>query len=177
MASKIDSSKPFILAGLSFGGLIAGEICKFLKPEKLILFSTVKTSTELPALYRLAGRLSIYRILPGNIPRISLPLLYWFLGPADNPARELLRSFLDQTDPVFLNWALREICCWKNRDVYHPHTQIHGEKDRVFPLSLVNADRVIKNGTHFAVFNDADQVNRILQEELTLDERLYSRVI
>ncbi|NEU07390.1 alpha/beta hydrolase [Flavihumibacter sp. R14] len=168
LASKIDTSKPFMLAGLSFGGLVAAEICKFLKPEKLILFSTVKTSAELPALYRLAGKLKIYRIAPRKILRVSLPFLYWFLGPADKSARELLVSFLDHTNPVFLKWALREISCWKNTEVFLPHVHIHGENDRVFPLSLVNADHVIKGGTHLAVYNDADQINQILTEELAV---------
>ena len=41
MASEIPKNEPFILLGLSFGGVIAQEICRILKPEKLILLSSI----------------------------------------------------------------------------------------------------------------------------------------
>jgi len=171
LATKIDASKPFMLAGLSFGGIIAAEICKFLRPDKLILFSTVKTAAELPALYRLAGSLKLYRILPRKIFSVMLPFLYWFLGATDEAGRKLISSYLEHMDPVFLKWAVREISCWKNSDVFQPHIHIHGSKDRVFPIGLVNAGQTLDEGTHFSVFYEADRINRILAQELSIPKQ------
>jgi surfactin synthase thioesterase subunit len=39
----IDTSKPFVIWGTSMGGMVAIELCKHVKPQKLILISTVKT--------------------------------------------------------------------------------------------------------------------------------------
>ena len=172
MANSIDANKPFMLAGLSFGGMIASEICKFLKPEKLILFSSVKTAAELPALYRLAGKLGLYKIIPGKIYKLTLPFLHWFLGVSDNAGRLLLSSFLDHTDPFFLRWAIREISCWKNTTVFQPQLHIHGDRDRVFPIDLVAGVQTVTGGSHFSVFNDADHINEILARELPAEVRM-----
>jgi pimeloyl-ACP methyl ester carboxylesterase len=171
LARKIDGSKPFMLAGLSFGGMIATEICKFLEPEKLLLFSTVKTAAELPALYRLAGKLKLYRILPAKIFKITLPFLYWFLGATDEHGRKLISSYVERMDPLFLKWAIREITCWENKEVFEPQLHIHGGGDRVFPISLVKAGHVMSEGTHLSVLYDADRINRILAQELIITKQ------
>jgi len=177
LARRIDAGRPFMLAGLSFGGMMAIEICKFLRPQKLILFSTVKTAAELPALYRLAGKLKLYNILPWKIYRLSLPFLYWFVGANNEASRTLLRSFLEHTDPGFLKWAVGEICSWKNTEIFSPYVHIHGEEDVVFPYKGLRAGHTIKGGTHFAVFDDAERINTILAEELGVFEpdRIKSR--
>ncbi|HEY0056061.1 MAG TPA: alpha/beta hydrolase [Pedobacter sp.] len=93
LAEEIDTSMPFILAGLSFGGIIAAEICNYLKPEKLILFSTVKHRKELPLYYRIAGRLKLYKFIPPRLFRLTLWFLYWFFGPL-KPHRKSINQFV-----------------------------------------------------------------------------------
>ena len=171
MAAAIDSAKPFMLAGLSFGGMIATEICKFLKPEKLILFSTVKTAAELPAFYRFAGKLKLYRVFPPKTYKTVLPFLYWFLGAHDDEGRKLISSFFDKMDPLFLKWAIREITCWRNFKTFEPHLHLHGGLDRVFPISSIDATHIISAGTHLSVFYDAERINEILGDELNPNKK------
>ncbi|HUH33128.1 MAG TPA: alpha/beta hydrolase, partial [Daejeonella sp.] len=152
--------------GLSFGGMIAIEISKFLKPEKLILFSTVKTRLELPSLYRLAGKLRLYKLLPDRAPTYALGYLNWFFGPLDQEGRALIAAFQRQTDPVFLKWALKQISRWRNNTSISPHIHIHGSKDRAFPVKLTNADYVVRGSGHLCVFTNAAEVNEILVKEL-----------
>ena len=52
MGEKIDASEPFILIGLSFGGMLAIEISKIKPPVELVLISTIHISDELPILYK-----------------------------------------------------------------------------------------------------------------------------
>jgi len=168
LARKIDASKPFLLAGLSFGGIVAAEIGKFLKPEKLILFSTVATGQELRRVYRLSGNLRLYRLLPTIFMRLTLPIAYWFFGPLDTEGKTLIADYVLKSEGVYLRWALGQISRWKNNDIYHPHIRIHGSLDRAFPLDLLNdVNYVIEGGGHTCVFTHAEEINEILREELT----------
>ena len=41
ISGSIDDSQPFILVGLSFGGIMATEVIEFVSPHKTILISSV----------------------------------------------------------------------------------------------------------------------------------------
>ena len=72
LSSVINKNEPFGLLGVSFGGLIATEISKKLKPELTILISSAETKFELRTFYRLIGKLGIIKQLPAkkfNPPR------------------------------------------------------------------------------------------------------------
>lgn len=60
----IDTSKPFYLGGLSMGGMITVELCKYLNPEKIILISTTKDEAEFPWYIQLNRWLPLWRITP-----------------------------------------------------------------------------------------------------------------
>ena len=45
MAKTIDTSRPFILIGYSFGAVIMQEMTLFLKPEKCVIISSFKSSS------------------------------------------------------------------------------------------------------------------------------------
>lgn len=167
LARKIDATKPFLLAGLSFGGIVAAEICTFMKPEKLILFSTVTTKHELGPFYRIAGKLHLYRILPTLFMRLSLPAAYWFFGPLDIEGKNLIADYVLLINGFYLRWCLGQISCWQNTSVFHPHIRIHGTEDRVFPLtSQTEIKHVIRDGGHTCVFTHADEVSEVLRKEL-----------
>ena len=170
LSAFIDSSKPFMLAGLSFGGIVAAEISKILKPERLILFSSVMTCDELPKVYRAAGRSKSERLLPDGFITLFRPFLYWFLSPLDKESRSLIEAFLRTNDPVFSRWALGQISRWQNKEIFEPHLHIHGSQDRIFPSNLTQADYLIKGGGHFSIITHADEINQLLKKELQLNE-------
>jgi pimeloyl-ACP methyl ester carboxylesterase len=169
LSEEIDSSEPFILVGLSFGGMVAIEISKIVKPFKLILFSTVRKRTELPLLYRLAGKLRIYSVLPYKLFSLGLPLLYWFFGPLDKEGKVLISKFLRQTDSGMLTWAFKQISRWKNMEVPAENIHIHGGRDRVFPVRLCKPEHTIQDAGHLCVFTHAAKVNAILKGYLSFN--------
>ncbi len=57
LTQQIDTSETFVLAGLSLGGIMSVEIAKRLAPLCTILISSIPVSSQLPRLYRLAGRI------------------------------------------------------------------------------------------------------------------------
>ena len=50
---QFDTSKPFVIVGLSFGGIIAQEISKLITPQKTILISSVYHHKQFPWFYQL----------------------------------------------------------------------------------------------------------------------------
>jgi pimeloyl-ACP methyl ester carboxylesterase len=164
MAGAISKEEPFVLGGLSFGGMVAVEICKFLRPEKLILFSTVASNESLPWYYRLAGRARLYKLLPQNPPRPFMPFLFWFFGPLNKSGRDVLRYFASLIKPNFLKWALTQISTWQNTERPCDVISIHGEKDRTFPLRYIRKPgHIIKGAGHLAVYTHAREVSDLLE--------------
>ena len=62
MATAIDTSKPFVLVGLSMGGMVSIEIAKFTQPKLVILISSIKSIDELPWYYKLGGTFQLDKI-------------------------------------------------------------------------------------------------------------------
>jgi hypothetical protein len=76
---QIDSPNP-IIAGVSFGGVIANEISKLIPVKQVILISSIRSRSEMPWLFRLAGNLNIHKIIPFNLARKANRLLRWPFG-------------------------------------------------------------------------------------------------
>ena len=74
--------------------------------------------------------------------------------------------FLGEGDPDFIEWAIDAMLCWKQAKRIDNLIQIHGDKDKIFPVKRNKASHIIKNGTHLMVFNRADEVSGIINQHL-----------
>lgn len=162
LAVKIDTTKPFVLVGLSFGGIMAVEISGFMKPEQIILLSSTATFKQLPWYYRLAGKLRLHRLVHPQLLKTANPLFYWLFGTADHAHKKLLKQVLIDTDSRFLTWAISCILKWdhavKPENMYH----IHGSADKVLPIKFVQPDAVV-NGGHLIVYMQHEEVSALLE--------------
>ena len=59
----IDTSNPFYLMGVSFGGMICTELSKLISPVKTFLISTCKTRQELPWFIKTLKHIPIHLVL------------------------------------------------------------------------------------------------------------------
>jgi len=153
-----------ILIGMSFGGIMAIELGKIMKANKIILISSIASFDELPLIYRLAGKTRIHRLLTGGVLKSSYRLMNWVMGATDPIRKELLAHMLRDTDERFLRWALHKIVTWKNSTVPSNVYRIHGTNDRVLPLR--HADFIINNGGHLSVANRAEEVTLFIRKIL-----------
>lgn len=162
MASQIHESNP-ILMGLSFGGILCIEIAKLMPVQKVILISSIPTDKQLPLWMKAAGKLQLHRIVPLN-PHTKLlqPVQDFFIGAKGLKEKEIVRRYRQQVQMDYLKWAIDAILKWKNdwkpQHLYH----IHGDADKIFPVSKVKPDHVVKGGTHFMIFSKAKDVNDYL---------------
>lgn len=160
---QIVDKKP-ILLGLSFGGIMAIEIAKLIETKKIILISSAQTKKDIPAFYRLLGRLGITTLVPASFFKNANSLTYWFFGVESTHEKALLKSILEDTTPDFLAWAIHTIVNWRHSarlpNVYH----IHGTADRVLPLRKV--DYRIQDGGHFMILNKHKEITQLLNSVL-----------
>ena len=161
LSSKIDQSQPFILIGVSFGGLVATEISKVLKPRLTILLSTVEVKSELPLLYRLFGKTRIIEIIPTFLFEIPPLVAIWLFGAEDEV---LLRGILKDSDKRFTKWAVNQLVNWNNEERLQSILKISGSKDKLLPPDKSNI--IIENGAHFMIVDRSEEVSKIMNNHL-----------
>ncbi|MCZ4222300.1 alpha/beta fold hydrolase [Pedobacter rhodius] len=172
LSKSIDQSKPFSLVGVSFGGMIAVELAKLLEPKVTIIISSTLLSKHLPFIYRLAGKLGLIKIVPANILKSSNSIIQnYFFGTKLKEERELLKNIIEDTDAHFLKWAIGSILSWKNNTKPKKLFQIHGTNDKILYTNKVEPDFSIKGGTHFMVYQKANEISALISK-LILDEKI-----
>ncbi len=161
LTEQINKEEEFGILGVSFGGIIAIEIAKLIEPKKLILISSVETSNQLPQHLILFGKTKVLDILPNTLIKPPRSILGYLFG-AEN--RSLLFQIILDTKPEFIRWALNTIVNWSNDLNRTEIIRIHGTKDRLIPLKG-NAI-MVEDGGHFMIVDKAEQISKILNEQL-----------
>jgi len=164
LLNQIDLSEPFVLLGVSFGGMIAVEIAKITSPDKTFLISSAKKYTEIPFLYRLMGKLGLHKLLPSAFLKWANPITYFFFGGHEEDEKKLLKNILKKTDAHFMKWAIDQIVNWKNTDVPENIVQIHGTHDRILPCLETEEPILLANTGHLMIYQEAAQVSQIINE-------------
>jgi len=159
---------PLILGGVSFGGMLAYEMARYLKPDAVVLIASCRTQKALwPT--RVWGRWllplipvqawSVAKLLSGPVLRI--------MHRGSVAKRELLVAMFKESDSRFMHWTLQAILRWEPTPLEGvPVFHIHGGRDPLIPARRVEADVVIPNGGHLINVTHADQVNAFLAKAL-----------
>jgi esterase/lipase len=165
MSESIMDENP-VLMGLSFGGIMSIEIAKHIAAEKVILISSVKSSKEIPAWMKLAGRLKLNKLFPMRPNKLFEPIQNYNLGATTAEEKEMARTFRENVSPQYLDWAINQVLNWKNNwqpaSLYH----IHGNADRLFPIKKIHTNFVVDKAGHLMIMNKSREVNRYLEQIL-----------
>ena len=171
LSNVIDRSGLFGILGVSFGGLVATEISKQLKPKITILISSAETRDELAWFYRISGKLNLLRFLPERLFRPPMWLINWLFG---TKKKELLKKIIHDTDLGFAKWAVQELIRWKNRQRLEHCLKISGANDRMMPPAKSDNTVLIPGGTHFMIVDRAREISDLINkkiEQRTTDNR------
>jgi pimeloyl-ACP methyl ester carboxylesterase len=166
LRSQVKTDNP-ILIGLSFGGIVAVEMAKFIRTEKIILIASVKTCREMPPFYRNRSLLKLRSLLPNWMLTRPNFIINWLFGTETRSDRRLLAGILHDTDPVFLKWALGTIITWDNMVVPNNVIHIHGTDDRLFPFKYVKDVIPVESGGHFMTVNKPGELNGLIRNGLS----------
>jgi pimeloyl-ACP methyl ester carboxylesterase len=163
LRSQIKTEEPTLI-GLSFGGILAIEMAKQLQTERVVIISSVKTHNEVPFVFRLLAPLRLHRLVPASAFTQPNTILHHAFGCKDEQSKKLLNNILRDTDPDFLKWGMEAIMLWKSTTQLRNLVHIHGTADRIFPYKNAHCDIIIKDGSHFMIFDKAKELTAILQK-------------
>lgn len=163
---QIDQSQPFILIGVSFGGILAIELNKYLKPEKTLLVSSAVNKFFIPVAFRVIGQSGLFKILPKFLLKPPMCLLNRLFCESEPKFKMILKSIISETNRDFLRWALTEIANWDNREAIKNLVLIHGTKDKLLSYPAVHNPITIQNGGHFMVLDRANEISEVIKKAL-----------
>ncbi len=165
LALVVDPSRPCVVGGASFGGIVALEMAPRLQTVACVLIGSVRSPAEFSWRWRRLrplAHLGPDRIgwLAGVLVRVGKRWL------PRGTARRLQR--LSRPEAAFVRWALCAVLRWqpssavKRVRVFH----IHGEADRTLPVELTRPDVVVPGGSHALSLFNAGEVNDFLRRVL-----------
>ena len=164
LSLQINTEEPFGILGVSFGGMLAVEMSKFLDPEKLILISSAKSYKELPIIVRISRRVGVHYLITPWLIKI-IPFAGKIFGVSKKDKR-FFDKMIDETPKGHLKKTIRSILHWKNTVIPSEVIHIHGSQDKVIPIKKIQRPTAIEGGGHFMLYNMADQVGEIINEYL-----------
>lgn len=166
MAENIDTSQPFVLVGYSFGAVIIQEMNKFVTPVKNIVIASMTNESEIPPMFRLGRKIRFAERFPWWSLVDKQAVKEWMARFIYHVKPDEMSEFVSYTDPVYTQWAVREILNWTPTvqcpNLYH----IHGTRDQMFPCKYVKNAYLVKDGDHLMLLKRAKKITPILTEIL-----------
>lgn len=164
MAESIPSSE-CLLVGVSFGGVVAQEVARIIRPQQCFLVSSIRHPRELPRVGRLlrhvTGRTTPLILQAAGHVGSLIPRFIWRSGTLR------LRYFTGPHGDWF-RWATSEVINWKpaSDDLQTTLIQIHGQQDRTFPIKYLEPDVVIEEAGHaLAISHPREVADLILNRQ------------
>ncbi len=165
--SQIDTSVPFCLLGVSFGGMLCTELSKIISPQKTFLISTCKSRKELPWFIKMMKHISLHKIISEKQHRKMAYQGRWMIGFGKTYIPEFLGMVNSMTENYF-KYCINIIVNWEGKEPLKNSIHIHGDADRLLWYKYVKPDYTIKQGSHAMVVFKAEEINTIVKKELNL---------
>ena len=162
LSAQIDTTLPYIIIGVSLGGMIATEMCEFMHPEKVIIISSAKCHDELPGRYKFQQHFPIYKIVSGRMSKAGAKILQPVVEPDRNKEKETCKCMLNDKDPDFLKRTIKMILEWERTGYSSNIIHIHGDNDHTIPIRNVKYNYMVKNGSHMMVLTKGEEISKIL---------------
>lgn len=162
LSVQIDTTSPFILIGVSIGGMLSSEINEFLNPLKTIIISSAKCRNELPNRYTFQKKLPIYKLIGGRLAKVGAKIMQPIVEPDRNKDKATFKSMLNDKDPKFLKRTIKMILEWSKVEYNSNIIHIHGNNDKTIPIKNVGYDYLIENGSHMMALTRGNEISKII---------------
>lgn len=162
---QIDTSRPFCLLGVSFGGMLCTELSKIISPKKVFLVSTSKLRKELPWFIRLMKHIPLHKLISEAKHRTLAYQSGWLIGFGKAYIPEFL-GMVDSMTENYFKHCIHIIVSWDNKELPKNAVHIHGKTDRLLWYRFVRPHYSIENGSHAMILFQAEEVNNIIEKEI-----------
>jgi pimeloyl-ACP methyl ester carboxylesterase len=164
LVKDVQISQDDVLLGLSFGGLIAQEIASEIAVKKVILLSSLRSGETLRPLFTAAQKLHLLDLLNTNLLKSTITNGAKILLPQKDKIVKVLVEMMDDFSGEYYKWAMNQVLHWNGANVNCPVYHLHGDKDEIFPVSLVKDAVIVKGGRHLMVAVRAAEVSQIIRD-------------
>ena len=173
MAPKVDTSRPHVLMGVSMGGMVAQELAAMTHPAGVVVFSTWTGPQEMPTHLRLMRGVHPERLLTKVFMQGSLPVIRWQMGVETPEEVALLDDLLKVHSLAQLRVQISACLNWDGPTTpVEGLVRLHGDRDRLMPVSQIHGAHVISGGGHFMIFSHGAELSayvaQVLQQERTV---------
>jgi hypothetical protein len=162
---QINTDQPFCLLGVSFGGMLCSELSRIISPKKIVLVSTSKNRKELPWFIRLFKYIPIHKVIPEKQHRKMAYEGRWFIGFG----RAYIPQYLGMINSMETNYfknAINIIVNWERKEFPENYIHIHGNADKLLMYKYVKANYTIEKGSHAMVVFQAEEISKIIDQEI-----------
>lgn len=167
LGEQIVPNEPFMIVGVSMGGMVANEIARVYRATSVVIISSIPSADQLPDFLRFAGRLHIHKFLPPSVFKSASVMKRFFSGETPEDKKILIQVIRD-SDPEIIRWSINAILNWKNNTAPNNVVHIHGTKDELFPIGRLNPTHIIEGGRHMMILGKSQEINQIINNLLLL---------
>lgn len=166
LADRIPAGDPFVLGGVSFGGMVACELARVLSPRALALVASASDNGFLSRRQR--GAAFAGQWIPESLLRRfpdSQAIVSRFASTRDPAHSRLLVEMFRDADPAFLKWSAGAVASWRAAPLpgHLPVHRLHGRRDRIIPLRPCANQTVVADAGHLVNLSRADETNAFLR--------------
>lgn len=170
LRSEPGDDRPMFLGGVSFGGMVAMQMARYLNPKAVILIGSCRSVHAKPPRWQIAKRIGdlIPDRLFGRRTLSAGALWVSALDHLDEPHRVLLTQMAVDADPKRIRWSGHACADWTfdpgEVQDFPPIHQVHGQLDAIIPLHAGDPDLVIPDGRHIILFSHPHTVHRFVMD-------------
>ena len=163
---KFVKHKNPIFIGVSFGGILIQEMRKFIKCDKVIIISSIKSRDELPRFMKISSILGLHRLIPSYLIRNIESLIHLFYGSKMKKKFLLYQKYFTVRDPNYILWAINSIVNWQGLNTENNIIHINGDKDKIFSINKLKDPYIKINGDHAIILTRHDWFNNFLSKKI-----------
>jgi len=168
LTREIEPRENLWIGGMSFGGMLALEAARYLKPRGVFLIASTRRGDAHALLFQWLAKFTS-SISTKMIRRLLYfaPLLVRIVGRPNREQRKLLLKLVGDAHLNVTRWGARAAMNYVYADdLGCPIYQIHGAIDRLVPVQNVRADFVVPSAGHVVNVTRAEVVNEYLQVQI-----------
>ncbi|MEX2483268.1 MAG: alpha/beta hydrolase [Brumimicrobium sp.] len=169
ISKYIDTTREFVLIGVSLGGMLCTELAHQINPSKTIIISSAKTMHELPKKYTLQRQVNLYKVIPANWYKKGALFLQPIVEPDRRNEKSTFKAMLKKKSPLYFKRTVKMLVLWNRTSCTEEIIHIHGDKDHTIPLDNLKPSYIVKNGSHMMTLTRARDINKIIINTLTED--------